>query len=79
MRSVHDLWNNLQADTKEIWLDYEDWKGLKGYHSFMRLNLRQTHNAEYQIEAPPNYGYCIVGNHLVGEFTSGGAYTSPWA
>lgn len=71
------IWHGLPEPTVEAWVRYTDFKGLTGYHSFIRLFLQRTHSFIYQYEAPPHYGFCVVGNHYVGQFVSGGDYQVP--
>jgi len=70
-------WRDLPVGTKQLWYDFLDFKGLQGYHSYMRTFLGRTHAFIFQYEAPPYYGYCIVGNHYVGQFVVGGEYQEP--
>ena len=71
------IWHALPSETKQYWHDHEDYQGLIGYASFMSYMLKRTYLAVFQYESPPNFGFCITGNHIVGEFFTGGGYLVP--
>lgn len=73
-----NLWHSLLWQTVDQWNNFTDYKGLHGYHAFMRLNMKRLSSMEAEFESPPYWGFCVVGNHIVGEFYSGGARLFPW-
>lgn len=70
-------WLNLHAPKKTTWQNYTNYRGLSGYKAFMDQFLRRTYLVIFQFELPPDIGFCVVGNHYVGEFTVGGAFLPP--
>ena len=71
------VWNDLPPKTQALWLAQHDSKDLTGYASFMNAFLRRYYLGIWQFEAPPYSGFCLVGNHLVGEFAVGGGFLEP--
>lgn len=70
-------WHTMEWNTKQLWYNFRDYKGLSGYHAWLRQFLNQTYKYYPQFEAPPYFGYCITGNHITGKFLSGGDYLTP--
>jgi len=71
------MWHALHGEKKAKWNQEIDYKGLRGYQYFIRTFLKQTYAEEYQFELPPRHGFCITGNHITGEFFTGGAFLEP--
>lgn len=71
------LWAQMHLPKKTDWRNYKDYKLLVGYASFMHYMLKRTHLNIWQFELPPDTGFCTVGNHIVGEFLTGGGYRTP--
>jgi hypothetical protein len=67
-----EIWNDMHEITQALWLDQHDAKELTGYASFMNRFLSRHYAGLWQFEAPPDFGFCLVGNHLVDEFAVGG-------
>lgn len=67
-------WNALLPTQQAIWIIYTDSHGNKGYHAFMSQYISRTHDGDYQFELPPNFGYCIVDEVIVGDVITGGVF-----
>ena len=71
------LFYTLHQDTQNLWRNYRNNEGLVGHSAFMQQMLKRTHQPIWQFEAPPYHGFCITGNHIVGEFLTGGDFINP--
>lgn len=71
------FWQELITSQKELWKAYTNGQGNTGYHAFIQQFIKRTlaNNPQYQL--PPDHGFCIVGEHLVGELTVGGVWQDP--
>lgn len=71
------LWYGLPLTTKLQWAYWTLIPGMAGRPVFINLFIQRTNANLYQYEVPPDYGFCVVGNHLVGEFLVGGELLTP--
>ena len=67
-------WDALLPTQQALWQAYTDDHGNRGYHAFMSQYLKRTYDLDWQYCLPPNFGYCIVAESIVGDTTAGGAY-----
>lgn len=70
-------WQALLSIQKDLWKQYTNGNGNTGYHAFMDQYPSRTLDHLPQYQLPPNHGYCIVGEWLVGELTVGGIWSDP--
>jgi hypothetical protein len=70
-------WQSLIQTQRNIWNAYTDNDNNKGYHAFMSQYIRRTGLLLPQYQLPPSTGYCLTGEHLVGELTVGGGWIDP--
>ena len=70
-------WQALIEIQSILWEGYTDGNGNTGYHSFMSKWIKRGLAGLPQYKLPPDIGYCLVNEYLVGELTVGGACQDP--
>jgi len=70
-------WHELLTSQQTLWKQYTDGDGNKSFQAFMHQWIIRGLDGLPQYELPPTYGYCIVGEYLVGELITGGVYQTP--
>jgi len=70
-------WHGLTDSQRTLWKEYSDGNGNKGYHAWIYQWVRRSLMGLWQYRLPPDIGYCITGDHLVGEFIVGGGHVDP--
>lgn len=66
-------WHDLTPSQVALWNAFTDGEGNMGYHAFMHQWASRGLAGLNQYQLPPDIGYCLVGEHIVGDFTTGGA------
>jgi len=70
-------WHALLTSQQTLWKEFIDGDGNSSFQAFMHQWIIRCNDGLPQYELPPYHGYCIVGEHLVGEFTVGGVWIDP--
>ena len=71
------VWQWLHEDEKAEWRANYDARGNRGYAYFMSTFVTRTLSNDFQYQLPEPYGFCVVGDNLVGEFSVGGTWLDP--
>ena len=70
-------WQELTEEQKNLWRDYTNNDGNTGYYAFMSQWVHRAATNLFQYKLPPNVGYCLVGENIVGDIITGGIWEDP--
>lgn len=71
-------WYSLSYQLKIAWALQDLEVELVSRYQFVYINNGRIKNTEHPYEHPDGHGFCIVGNHLTGDFFVDGGYYPLW-